>query len=114
MEIKNIDEKIIINIVKQFELFEDKELIDLEMNVSNTTLSSGQMQKIAFIRVLLSDVDILFLDESTSNLDEKTKSLIFKILKDENYTIINSTHDLESFDFIDVHYKVEIIGKKEN
>ena len=109
---KNIDEKIIINIVKQFELFEDKELIDLEMKVSNTTLSSGQMQKIAFIRVLLSDVDILFLDESTSNLDEKTKSLIFKILKDENYTIINSTHDLESFDFIDVHYKVEIIGKK--
>ena len=109
---KNIDEKIIINIVKQFELFEDKELIDLEMKVSNTTLSSGQMQKIAFIRVLLSDVDILFLDESTSNLDEKTKSLIFKILKDENYTIINSTHDLEIFDFIDVHYKVEIIGKK--
>jgi len=109
---KNIDEKIIMNIVKQFELFEDKELINLEMKVSNTTLSSGQMQKIAFIRVLLSDVDILFLDESTSNLDEKTKSLIFKILKDENYTIINSTHDLESFDFIDVHYKVEIIGKK--
>ena len=109
MEIKNIDEKIIINIVKQFELFEDKELIDLEMKVSNTTLSSGQMQKIAFIRVLLSDVDILFLDESTSNLDEKTKSLIFKILKDENYKKINLPLDLESCFFIDFHYKVEII-----
>ena len=111
---KNIDEKIIKDIIKQFELFEDKELIDLDMKVSNTTLSSGQMQKIAFIRVLISDVDILFLDESTSNLDEKTKSLIFKILKDENYTIINSTHDIESFDFIDVHYKVEINGKRRN
>ena len=55
------------------------------------------MQKIAFMRVLLSDADTLFLDESTSNLDEETKSLVFDLLLDTNLTIVNSTHDIDSF-----------------
>lgn len=66
------------------------------------------MQKIGFLRIILSEVDILFLDESTSNLDEETKNLIFEILKKKNLTIINSTHDLESFKTVDSHYKVEL------
>ena len=41
----------------------------------------GQMQKISFIRALLSGLDILVLDESTSNLDTDSKALIYKILK---------------------------------
>ena len=32
------------------------------------------------MRVLLSDADVLFLDESTSNLDEETKELIFNLI----------------------------------
>ena len=51
------------------------------------------MQKIAFIRALIADVDVLFLDESTSNLDSKSKDKIFQILKDQKVTIINSTHE---------------------
>ena len=34
------------------------------------------MQKIAFIRALISDVEILLLDESTANLDDKSRDLI--------------------------------------
>ena len=65
------------------------------------------MQKIAFIRALLSDIDTLFLDESTSNLDVETKNLIFEILNKNDLTIINSTHDINNFDNVSHHYKIE-------
>ena len=35
---------------------------NLDTEISSRTLSSGQMQKIAFIRALLADVDILLLE----------------------------------------------------
>ena len=40
-------------------------------NVTHNTLSSGQMQKISFIRAFLREPDILFLDEVISNIDKK-------------------------------------------
>ena len=70
-------------ILKVCELFKLDNLIDnklLDRIVSNTSLSSGQMQKVGFIRAILSNVEILLLDESTSNLDRNTKSLILEIL----------------------------------
>ena len=84
--------------------------INLDEIVSNKTLSSGQMQKISFIRALLNDVEILLLDESTSNLDKESKVLIFDILKKEEVTILNSTHNREDFSY-DHHIEIEV---KEN
>ena len=52
--------------------------IELNQIISNKSLSSGQMQKVAFIRSLLSEPDLLILDEATSNLDKKTKKLFMK------------------------------------
>ena len=78
------------------------------MQVSNSTLSSGQMQKISFIRSLLANSEILLLDESTSNLDIRTKQFIFEILKIRDITIINSTHNHEDFDY-DNHLKIEVM-----
>jgi ABC-type lipoprotein export system ATPase subunit len=69
------------------------------------------MQKIAFIRALISDVDILILDESTANLDDKTRDLIFSILENKKITIINSTHDAEQFRNIDHHLNIDIVGE---
>jgi len=66
------------------------------------------MQKIAFMRVLLSDADTLFLDESTSNLDEETKALVFDLLSNTDLTIINSTHDIDSFKNYTHHFKIEL------
>ena len=53
------------------------------------------MQKVSFIRALLADIEILILDESTSNLDSESRNLIFDVLKRKNITIINSTHNHE-------------------
>lgn len=102
----------ILEMIQKFYLFEDKVEVDLDMMVNNKSLSSGQMQKIAFMRVLLSDADVLFLDESTSNLDEETKSLVFDLLLNTNLTIVNSTHDIDSFKNFTHHYKVELSGGK--
>jgi len=82
--------------------------VTLDTKISNKSLSSGQMQKISFIRALLINPDLLLLDESTANLDIKSKELIFKILSELNLTIINSTHNLSEFIDYDEHYEVLI------
>jgi len=106
---KNLADETLIEAVQHFKLFNLNQDIDLKKNITNKDLSSGQMQKIAFIRVFLSDVEALFLDESTSNLDEDTKNLIFKLLSQKkDLTIINSTHDIDRFTNITNHYKIEI------
>jgi ABC-type multidrug transport system fused ATPase/permease subunit len=105
-----LKDEAIIELAKEFELFKGQE-INLNLEVSNRSLSSGQMQKIAFIRALLSDVDILLLDESTSNLDIETKQLIFKILKNKTVTIINSTHNYQDFTF-DYHMRIVYKNQK--
>ena len=42
-----------------------------------------------------------------SNLDTKTKQLIYSILKKLNLTIINSTHSIENLDY-DNHFEIQI------
>ena len=103
----DVTDEEILKLVKLFELFNESNEIDLNMEVNNKSLSSGQMQKISFIRALLSKVDILILDESMSNLDIKTKELIYRILSGLNLTIINSTHSIENLEF-DAHLEIKI------
>ena len=82
---KKTDEEI-IKLINEFELFNNDER-GLDSIIDRKSLSSGQMQKISFIRSLLAETKLLLLDESTSNLDIETKKLIFKILKNKNITI---------------------------
>ena len=109
---KLIDDNNIVKELKLFDTFKEEDNYNLDRIISNKTLSSGQMQKIAFIRALLAEVDILFLDESTSNLDDKARNLIFEILDKNELTIINSTHDPEKFSNVDLHYYIEILNEK--
>ncbi len=96
----------IINFIQQFKLFGDETDIELNQKISNKKLSTGQMQKISFIRALLSNPEILILDESTSNLDLESRKLIFNIINNQNLTIINSTHSPESFIGYDHHISI--------
>jgi len=101
----------IYDMIHEFKLFNENENISLDLQVTNKSLSSGQMQKVSFIRALLSDLEILLLDESTSNLDANTRELIFGILNKKEITIINSTHNKDDFNY-DNHLKIEIIKDK--
>jgi len=109
---KNITDEKIIEKLKMFETFKEEGNYNLDNIISNTSLSSGQMQKIAFVRALLSNAEILLLDESTSNLDDISRNKIFKVLEEQKLTIINSTHDPEKFRNVSSHYKIEIAGEK--
>ena len=79
-EIKSDEE--LITLMNTFQLFNNGNA-DLDYKVDNKSLSSGQMQKVAFIRSLVADVELLLLDESTSNLDLDSRKLIFDILQIE-------------------------------
>lgn len=104
-----VDDEKLLRIIDEFNLFNDNLQVDiLNKSVDNKSLSSGQMQKIAFIRALLKKPEILLLDESTSNLDLLSKKLIFEILQNQNLTIINSTHDPDSFENIDSKLSITI------
>lgn len=104
---QKIDDQQIIDLIKNFQFFPISQKINLEKKVSNKSLSSGQMQKISFMRSILNKSEILLLDEATSNLDTGTKHLIFNILKNLKITIINSTHNKDDFDY-DAELKIEI------
>ena len=100
------DEKLML-LVEELSLFQEFNISKLEMKVSPQSMSSGQLQKVGFIRALLADIDLLLLDESTSNLDESSKKKIFSILSNKDISIINSTHNPYDFDY-DNHLNIMI------
>jgi len=105
---KNVSKEEIIQNLKLLDTFKEKANYDLNRIISNKELSSGQMQKIAFVRALVAEPTILLLDEATSNLDDSSKEKIFKILKNRKITIINSTHDADKFQNVDFNLNIEI------
>ena len=107
-----IDEKDLLKVLKEFNTFKNDSEYNLDRLVNNKSLSSGQMQKIGFARIMISKPDIILLDESTSNLDKESKEIVFNKLKENNSTVINSTHDPEDFDFVDHHIQIEIMDEK--
>ena len=108
----DIPDEAIFDLVKKFDLFKEEHRYDLDSLISNKSLSSGQMQKISFVRALLNNTEVLLLDESTSNLDEKSRDLIFNILQDQKITIINSTHDPGNFKNVHNHIKIVLEENK--
>ena len=59
-------------------------------------LSGGEKQRVALVRNLLFEPQVLLLDEVSSGLDEKTKKLVRTFLKELNsngVTLIEVTHD---------------------
>ncbi|WP_299009022.1 ABC transporter ATP-binding protein/permease [uncultured Shewanella sp.] len=57
-------------------------------------LSMGEQQKVAFIRVILSQPDWVFLDESTSSLDKDNEHMLYQLLNTAlpDCTVISVAH----------------------
>ena len=108
---QKIDDSDLMKFIEEFKIFDDFDDLILDRKITNKTLSSGQMQKVSFIRAFASGCDILFLDESTANLDKETKLQISQILSTKKITIINSTHNPEAFKH-DFHYEIEVKNDK--
>jgi ABC-type multidrug transport system fused ATPase/permease subunit len=111
-EEENISDSEMLNQLENFKVFTDSRALNLNEVISNKSLSSGQMQKISFVRAILGNVDLLILDESTANLDKETKQIIYNNLKNLDITILNSTHDLSEIGIFD--YTIEIRNIDDN
>lgn len=102
---KTRDERI-ESLLKYFDLWEKRDQLA-------GRLSKGQKQKVAIIRALLPDPEIILLDEATANLDpvsiRKLKDLVLQYAK-EGKTIIYCSHTLTEIDELCTEFAI-IKGK---
>lgn len=108
---KNITEDEMLKILTNLELYSNPNELDLGQQISNKSLSTGQMQKISFARAVLGEKELLILDESTANLDSESKQKIYNLLSGLEITILNSTHlDLDEMPY-DIHLNIDTTRK---
>lgn len=91
--------KQIIELLKKYDLYEFKDRYPHE-------LSGWMRQRVALIRTLVMEPEILLLDEPFSSLDAQSKLLVnedvYKIVSKEEKTVILVTHDIsEAIAFCD-------------
>ena len=80
-------------------------------------LSGGQKQKIAIASILVTEPEVLLLDEPTANLDPESRKQIFdlilKLAKEKNITIILVEHNVEEIiEQIDHLVILDLQGRK--
>jgi len=75
------------------DLIEEKENGLNEMLLENgKNLSGGQRQRISIARALVKDVDLLFIDEATSSLNEELGRLIENTILSLDSTVVAISH----------------------
>ena len=92
-------------------LLEKVGIVESKANRLVSKLSGGEQQRVAIARALAKDVEIIFADEPTGNLDSASEQEIVKLFKDlakeYNKTIIIVTHSDRVSSFADERLLLE-------
>lgn len=97
LEIVSTDKKKMLRTLKLLGL-EDK------LNSKVYTLSGGEQQRVALVRLLLKNPDIILADEPTGSLDINNEKLVLDLLlelKRQGKTIVVVTHEKEILSYFD-------------
>ena len=103
-DISSKDAKIkAIDLLKQFG-------IDKRTNHFPNTLSGGEKQRVAIVRAIINNPDILLADEPTGNLDAESEKNVMSILKNISNSgkcVIMVTHNTDLIKYADKVYNLE-------
>ena len=72
-------------------------------------LSGGEMRRMAIIRALMQEADLLLADEPTSDLDDENSRLVLETLKGcagSGKTVLLVTHEMNALEYADVRWKM--------
>lgn len=76
----NVDDESLKQAMSECRLEKYQHALDQE-NDWQVIFSPGELQRIAFVRILLSKPELIFLDETTSALDEPTEALLYQTVR---------------------------------
>lgn len=83
-----------IELLHYFMLYDLVNGLDLKLDEQGGFLSSGQGQLVMIIRALLSEPDVLFLDEAFSNIDQERLQLLINYLNFQKIIVIIVSHQI--------------------
>lgn len=69
--------------------------LDQQLTLDGHTLSGGEIQRLAFARLLLKKADVWILDEPTTALDEVNTQNVMRLVEQYSETMVVATHDIE-------------------
>ena len=94
---------------KDIQDYLDKMHLDVTFDQNVMTLSLGERQRLSIATALVSNPQVLVLDEPTASLDHENEIEIYNILKElsTHMTIVLASHSEESMKYADVVYTLE-------
>ena len=94
---------------KDIQDYLDKMHLDVTLNQNVMTLSLGERQRLSIATALVSNPQVLVLDEPTASLDYENEIEIYNILKElsAHMTIVLASHSEEAIKYADIVYTLE-------
>lgn len=81
---------------------------DRDINQKVSSLSGGQMARLAMAKITYRYLDLLILDEPTNNLDITTKNILVRNLKEFQGALIVISHDSNFVDQLSIDFTISL------